>query len=117
EYLNEYAIDRVETIGVGYLGHTVGCARCHDHKYDPVSIKDFYSFAAFFSNTNEPGFYSPGSVPSVEVGPTLLLPSDETKTKLKDLTADIGRKQAVVDEALRRATASSQERVSVLRSP
>jgi hypothetical protein len=82
EYLAEYAIDRVETVGVGYLGHTVGCARCHDHKYDPISAKDFYSFSAFFSNTNEPGFYAPGMTPGLEAGPTLVLADQETQARL-----------------------------------
>ncbi|MCP5144623.1 MAG: DUF1553 domain-containing protein [Gammaproteobacteria bacterium] len=91
EYLNEYAIDRLETVGVGYLGHTVGCARCHDHKYDPISIKDFYSFAAFFSATAEPGFYTPGGYLStpiyigVESGPTLPLPDAETERRVQSL--------------------------------
>lgn len=88
EYLNEYAIDRVETLGVGILGHTVGCARCHDHKYDPISASDFYAFAAFFSNNREPGLYSPGgSLPApafvgVESGATLVLPDAETEAAL-----------------------------------
>jgi mono/diheme cytochrome c family protein len=43
-------IDRVETTGVVFLGMTVGCARCHDHKYDPVTQKDFYSLSAFFNS-------------------------------------------------------------------
>ncbi len=49
-----YAKDRVDTTGAVWLGLTVGCATCHDHKFDPISSKDFYSLAAFFRNTTQP---------------------------------------------------------------
>lgn len=49
-----YMIDRVETLSTVFLGLTAGCAVCHDHKYDPLSQKDFYSLGAFFNNTTEP---------------------------------------------------------------
>lgn len=49
-----YAKDRVDTTGTVWLGLTVGCATCHDHKFDPISTKDFYSLAAFFRNTTQP---------------------------------------------------------------
>ena len=103
EYNNEYAIDRVETLGVGILGHTVGCARCHDHKYDPISIRDFYSFAAFFSDTFEPGFYTPGgTLPApgflgVESGATLILPEAETEARLAELDAQVAALKQAYD--------------------
>ncbi|MED5584986.1 MAG: PSD1 and planctomycete cytochrome C domain-containing protein [Verrucomicrobiota bacterium] len=55
EWIVEYVADRVETMGTMFLGLTLGCARCHDHKYDPVGQKDFYRMFAFFNNVDEAG--------------------------------------------------------------
>ena len=49
-----YMVDRVETVGTVFLGLTAGCAVCHDHKYDPLTMTDFYSLGAFFNNTTQP---------------------------------------------------------------
>lgn len=61
EYLAKYAADRVRTTAGVWLGATMGCAECHDHKYDPYTMRDFYSLAAFFGDLKEKGFYG-GSV-------------------------------------------------------
>lgn len=58
EYLAKYAADRVRTVAGTWLGSTVGCAECHDHKYDPFSSKDFYSLGAYFSDMKQWGVYS-----------------------------------------------------------
>jgi hypothetical protein len=55
EWIVEYVADRVETMGTVFLGLTLNCARCHDHKYDPISQKNFYRFFAFFNNIAEAG--------------------------------------------------------------
>lgn len=55
EWIVEYVADRVETMGTLFLGLTLNCSRCHDHKYDPISQRDFYSFYAFFNNIAEAG--------------------------------------------------------------
>src|SRR5258708_7539943 len=57
EYMAKYAADRVRTIGTTWLGSTLGCCECHDHKYDPFTAKDFYSIAAFFSDLKQWGVY------------------------------------------------------------
>jgi hypothetical protein len=58
EYLAKYAADRVRTVAGTWMGSTVGCAECHDHKYDPFTQKDFYSLAAYFSDMKQWGVYS-----------------------------------------------------------
>jgi hypothetical protein len=56
EFRVEYVADRTETTSTVWLGLTVGCARCHDHKFDPITQKDYYSLFAFFNNVPEKGF-------------------------------------------------------------
>ncbi len=61
EYRVEYVADRTNTFGKAFLGLTLECARCHDHKYDPISTREYYSTFAFFNNLDERGF-----VPNLE---------------------------------------------------
>jgi hypothetical protein len=58
EFRTEYVADRAQTVATAFLGLTMECARCHDHKYDPLSMKDYYSLFAFFNNIDEAGLYS-----------------------------------------------------------
>ena len=57
EYLAKYASDRVRTVSTVWLGSTLACAECHDHKYDPFTIRDFYAFAAYFADVKQWGVY------------------------------------------------------------
>ena len=57
EYLAKYAADRVRTVGTTWLGSTMGCAECHDHKFDPITTRDFYSMSAFFADVKQWGVY------------------------------------------------------------
>jgi hypothetical protein len=56
ESLNEYVVDRTNTLGTVWLGLTLGCAQCHDHKYDPISQQEYYGLYAFFNSIEESGF-------------------------------------------------------------
>ena len=58
EYLAKYVSDRVRNISTAWLGSTLGCAECHDHKFDPFLSKDFYSMGAFFADIEERGVFS-----------------------------------------------------------
>ena len=74
EFRSEYVADRANVTGEGLLGLTVACAKCHDHKYDPISQKNYYEMYSFFNNINESGQISwDYSMPV----PTLLLATKE----------------------------------------
>ncbi|MCM4152083.1 DUF1553 domain-containing protein [Arenibacter sp. N53] len=87
EYRVEYVADRVLSVGKAFMGLSMECARCHDHKYDPISQKNYYEMAAFFNNTNEFGsaVYGPAQVP----GPSLLLTDKEADKVLEFIDNDI----------------------------
>ncbi len=87
EYRTEYVADRVNTFGKAFLGLTMECARCHDHKYDPILAKDYYSLFAFFNQNKESGVVPYRGEPS----PTVLLPSTPTEQSLRVLRAKINR--------------------------
>ena len=97
EFRVAYVVDRVNTFGTAFLGMTFECSRCHDHKYDPVSQKDFYSLFAFFQNIDEAGqtTYFTGSTPV----PALTLSSGEQDKKLAGLRAAVAAKEAALAKA------------------
>ena len=82
-----YAKDRVDTTGAVFLGLTVGCATCHDHKFDPISQRDFYSLAAFFRNTTQGPF--DGNIP--DTPPVLVVPKDEDAQRWKQIQSEESR--------------------------
>ncbi len=88
EYLAKYASDRVRTASTVWLGSTLGCAECHDHKFDPFTQKDFYRFAAFFADIKERGLYS-GANSDGNWGPQVKVPDPELATLLQPLDQQI----------------------------
>ncbi|QEG43293.1 PSD1 and planctomycete cytochrome C domain-containing protein [Roseimaritima ulvae] len=90
EYRTEYVIDRVVTTSTVWMGQTFLCARCHDHKYDPISQQDFYQFYSFFNNVPERGlngFNPKATLPS----PLAAQRSETWKRQLQPLEARLAR--------------------------
>ncbi|MCA8978020.1 MAG: DUF1549 domain-containing protein, partial [Planctomycetes bacterium] len=77
EYLVEYAAERTATVGSVLFGLTLNCARCHDHKFDPITQRDYYGLFAFFYNNNEPGLYSQSKDSNRALEPRIEVPSAE----------------------------------------
>jgi hypothetical protein len=102
EYEAIYAKDRVETVATVWLGLTLGCAACHDHKFDPVSAKDFYAFAAFFRNNTMPAM--DGN--RYDTPPTLFVPSAGDEARWSELQALL---KGMREEEKSRATAAEAD--------
>jgi hypothetical protein len=92
-----YAKDRVDTTATVFLGLTLGCATCHDHKFDPLTQKDFYSMAAFFRNTTQ----KPLDGNISDTPPVVFIPAKEDKSRWSTLASEIlttqGRLGAIAD--------------------
>ena len=85
EYLLEYAVDRVATTGAAFMGLSVQCARCHDHKFDPITSEDFYGMVAFFNSNEEPGIYSQSTDATRSLEPSIDLPTAEQTSQIEEL--------------------------------
>jgi hypothetical protein len=88
EYLAKYISERVRNASGTWLGITLGCAECHDHKFDPLTTVDFYRFEAFFADIKERGLYS-GANQSGNWGSFIKVPSDQQAAELSELDAQI----------------------------
>ena len=99
EFRTEYVADRNHTFATVFLGLTLECCRCHDHKYDPITQREYYQLFAYFNNIDESGLYSyfTNSVPT----PTMLLADQKTKDKI---AANRQRIQQAVEHLQRLAT-------------
>lgn len=90
EYLAKYAADRVRTTSEVWMGSTMGCCECHDHKFDPFLTKDFYAFEAFFADIKEEG---------VGVRESVLVPNDEQAPEMKKLASRVAELDKAVNSS------------------
>jgi len=97
EYLAKYMSERVRNASGTWLGITLGCAECHDHKFDPLSAKDFYSFGAFFADIKERGLYS-GANADGNWGPYVKVPSRSQEAELASIDQKISSVQGLIDQ-------------------
>jgi hypothetical protein len=96
EWRVETVIDRVETTGMTWLGLTLNCCRCHDHKYDPISQQEFYSLFAYFNNVAESGTLQ-GESRNTE--PVISVPTADQLDELKEHEAQIQKAQEALGQA------------------
>jgi len=96
EYLAKYGADRVRTVSAVWLGATLGCAECHDHKFDPLLARDFYSMKAFFADIKETGLVPDRGAKAW--GSLLSLPTPEQKQKLDSIVARIDALKASMEK-------------------
>ena len=89
EWRLHYVFDRTETISTAFLGLTVACAKCHDHKFDPISQKDYYQLASFFNNVKELGMTGDDG----DFGPLLPMPSKEKENEINQIKVKINDKE------------------------
>ena len=105
EYRVDYVADRTETFGKAFLGLTVRCARCHDHKFDPLSQKEYYELYSFFNNVNEFG-----NIPYAgEASPTLILVDSTAEHSLAALAARARDLEALTETAHERFGAAFRD--------
>jgi hypothetical protein len=109
EYAVEYVVDRVETTATVWLGLTVGCARCHDHKFDPITQKEFYQLFAYFNHVPEKGkAIKYGNSP-----PLIKAPTRDQLAQLNTLDGQLAaaeRQFAALQPDLRRAQAEWEQK-------
>lgn len=89
EFLLENAVDRVDTTSTVWMGLTMGCARCHTHKYDPFTHKEYYQLVAFFNNVNESG----RAIKFGNSEPWIHAPTEDQQVKLTELETALGQQK------------------------
>ncbi len=94
EYEAIYAKDRADTTGTVFLGLTVGCATCHDHKFDPIAQREFYSLTAFFRNTTQ--YVMDGNIS--DPPPILVVPNDQDRGLWHELRQEMGKNEEKIEE-------------------
>ncbi len=106
EYLAIYAADHVRNISAVWMGATMGCCQCHDHKYDPYTMRDFYSMAAFFADVDEAQHLTRGA----DISPTIRAPDLELLSPAEQSTLEtLMHEQKRLQERTDRAKAKSDK--------
>ncbi|MFT3878731.1 MAG: PSD1 and planctomycete cytochrome C domain-containing protein [Gemmatales bacterium] len=112
EYLAIYAADRVRNVSTVWMGATVGCAQCHDHKYDPYTAKDFYALSAFFADVDEEKHLHGGGGDTV---PTKRPPEIPVLSRAqREQMAMLDMSISVLEEGLKKATPNTKEALEKL---
>ena len=110
EFLTEYAVDRVSTTGTVWMGLTLGCARCHDHKFDPITQKEFYEVLANFNNIPERG----KGFKYVNSPPLVTAPTTEQQVEVDKLDAKLSEARAELAALDANAASAQREWESAL---
>ncbi len=108
EYLAKYGADRVRTTSLVWMGATMGCAECHDHKFDPYLAKDFYAMKAFFADIKETGLVPDRGRNSF--GSKLVLPAPEQQRRFDELGRQLNWLRAELDAQAKTLHAQQNER-------
>lgn len=111
EWLVENVVDRAETTGAMFLGLTVGCARCHDHKFDPITQREFYELFAFFNNIAEKGYYEETRG---NVAPLIKVSAPEQQEKLAEFDQSIASLKTRLTDELEKIAPHRQEWIESL---
>ena len=103
EYMARYAVDRVNTTATVWLGLTAQCAECHDHKYDPLTTREYYQLFAFFNQTPENPLFR-----GLHAPPVITVPSVHQAAELARLREEIRQRQLKLEAIDRRLAADQQ---------
>ncbi|MFM8733611.1 MAG: DUF1553 domain-containing protein [Pirellulales bacterium] len=110
EYIVLYARDRTETTATVWMGMTAGCAVCHDHKFDPLTMKDFYSLSAFFNNTTQGAM--DGNVK--DTPPVVTVPRTEDRPRFVAIAEELPAARQAVEQRKRSARAEFEAWITAL---
>ena len=111
EYRAIYAADRVRNVSAVWMGATIGCAQCHDHKFDPYTAQDFYALSAFFADVDDEKHFTAGSNSNPTArDPELELPTPEQRRKADELTHSLNAARAEFED--KRLPASELKSIS-----
>ncbi|MBK1880622.1 DUF1553 domain-containing protein [Pelagicoccus mobilis] len=115
EYRVEYVADRTQTFSAAFLGLTMDCARCHDHKYDPLPTKDYYELSSFFANIEESGLisYFTDAVPT----PAMPISTPEADEKFAEAEEEIAKAEIKLEKLAQESVNSDQFKTWLATNP